>query len=90
MCNEPVRDVHIMQGLVGIIGCSITFVIFLMRVASNLSLNGICFGWDDYLIAAAMLFTLGASALAPVGETINVNYDWPELTKSSSGLLWSG
>lgn len=66
LCEEPIRDVSTMQGLLGVVGCSITLLIFFVRIVSNLSLNGGGFGWDGYLITAAMVATIGASVLAPI------------------------
>jgi hypothetical protein len=72
LCQEPVRDNSFNQGLVGIIGCSITFVIYLVRIASNLSYGGGGLGWDVFLITASMLCTIVASALAPVGKLVTL------------------
>lgn len=75
LCQEPVRDNSFNQGLVGIIGCSITFVIYLVRIASNLSYGGGGLGWDVFLITASMLCTIVASALAPVAASHGVGRD---------------
>ncbi|KAI0149239.1 hypothetical protein BJ166DRAFT_59398 [Pestalotiopsis sp. NC0098] len=75
LCGEPVRNVSVFQGMVGIVGCSITFVIFLVRIASNMSYGGGGLGWDVYLITAAMACTIVASTLAPVSASYGVGRD---------------
>ncbi|KAJ0166850.1 hypothetical protein CTA2_5603 [Colletotrichum tanaceti] len=75
MCHEPVRDKRLEQALVSIVGCSVTLIIFLVRISFILFSKDRTLAWDDYAVIVAMAAALTVSSISPIADYHGVGKD---------------